>query len=293
MRKVSIAIIGGTGFYEIEGFKLVDSFYPKTYWGYPSDEIKIVSTTIDKEEIQVAFLARHGKGHRFSPSEIPQRANLASLKLLGVEEIFAFSAVGSLKEEIRPGDFVVPNSIINRTFKREDTFYEKGLVVHIPFGDAFCPRLEKIAIQALKELSYSFHTQETLVCIEGPSFSTRAESKLYKSWGAGIINMSTIPEAKLARELEICYQLIALSTDYDAWREKEETVTAEEVLKVLKENVEKAKKLIPTLLSFLVREKKRDCICSSSLKYSILRKEADKDPKLQEAIKELLPQYFS
>ena len=200
MKKAKIAFIGGSGLYDIEGAKLIEQVDIETPWGRPADKIDIV----DFNGVTAAFLPRHGRGHVHAPHQLNFRANIAALKMIGVEEIVAFSAVGSLKEEIPPMDFVLPDQIIDRTKGiRPSTFFEDGVVGHVGFADPFCSRLHDIIVPVAKELGLKLHTKQTLVCMEGPAFSTRAESNLYRSWGAGVINMSTIPEAKLAREAEI------------------------------------------------------------------------------------------
>ena len=218
MEKASVGIIGGSGLYEMEGADIIEEVTMETAWGAPSDSITIA----DVNGVNTAFLPRHGRGHFIMPHEINYRANIAALKMLGVDEILAFSAVGSLKEDIRPLDFVLPSQVIDRTKSRESTFFGNGIVGHVAFADPFCERMQKIIPGIAEKLGIVMHTSETLVCMEGPAFSTRGESHLYRSWEAGVINMSTLPEAKLAREAEICYTVICMSTDYDCWKEDEE-----------------------------------------------------------------------
>jgi len=286
---IRTGIIGGTGLYQIDNIKVLKKVQPETPWGKPSDEITIAEFKGSKEK--VAFLPRHGEGHRILPSEIPQLANLAALKMLGVEKIIAFSAVGSLKEEINPAHFILPSQIIDRTRHRPDTFYGDGIVVHVTFGDPFCSELAQISEAALKKSQIDYHTGETLICMEGPQFSTRAESKLYKTWGAGIINMSVLPEAKLARELEICYQMICMSTDYDSWRESDEAVTAAEILKVLGENSQNANKLLQVLLPDLI-ESHTECNLKGSVKNAILTAAEKRPPAAKKKLNKVLPGYF-
>lgn len=239
--KVKLAVIGGSGLYEMDGMQVIREENPDTPYGRPSDSIIIG----ELDGIQVAFLARHGRGHFLNPSEIPVRANMAALKSLGVEHILSFSAVGSLREEIAPEHFVLPSQIIDRTKGiRPSTFFEEGVVAHAMFGDPFSHSIAAIIEKhAPKALDVPLHTGKTLICMEGPAFSTRAESMMYRSWGADIINMSVLPEAKLAREAEINYQMVCMSTDYDSWREEEESVTVEQILGYLKSNAERARKL--------------------------------------------------
>ncbi|MCB1169695.1 MAG: S-methyl-5'-thioadenosine phosphorylase [Leptospiraceae bacterium] len=249
--QVKLAVIGGSGLYEMDGMKVEREVNPDTPWGKPSDSIVIGNL----DGILVAFLARHGRGHFLNPSEIPVRANIAALKSLGVEHILSFSAVGSLREEIAPEHFVLPSQIIDRTRGiRPSTFFEGGAVAHAMFGDPFSESIAAIVEKhAPASLDVPLHKDKTLVCMEGPAFSTRAESILYRSWGADIINMSVLPEAKLAREAEINYQMVCMSTDYDSWREEEDSVTVEEILGYLKSNAARARKLaracIPDLAS--------------------------------------------
>jgi 5'-methylthioadenosine phosphorylase len=275
--KIKIGIIGGTGLYELEGMDIVEEIYPDTPWGKPSDKI-----TIGKFKGKLlAFLPRHGRGHFLLPSEIPNLANIAALKHLGVEEIVAFSSVGSLREEIAPLDFVLPSQIIDRTKSREFTFFGNGIVVHATFGDPFskslATRIEKVA----QTIGLKLHTNKTLVCMEGPLFSTRAESKMYRAWGADIINMSVLPEAKLAREAEIAYQMVCMSTDYDSWKEHEEAVTVEVVIANLQQNGVNAKKLLAELIPFLGNGE--DLSLQGSIKFSVVTsKEKLNSKKLQD-----------
>ena len=242
--QVKIGVIGGTGLYDLDGMEKIDEVFPETPWGKPSDRI-----TIGKFKGKlIAFLPRHGKGHFISPSEIPNLANIAALKNLGVEEIVAFSSVGSLREEIAPLDFAIPDQIIDRTKHRESTFYGNGLVAHAPFGDPFSQSLADRIKKAADRIQLKMHTGKTLVCMEGPLFSTRAESKMYRQFGGDLINMSVLPESKLAREAEIAYQMVCMSTDYDSWKEHEEAVTVEMVIANLNKNGANAKRLLAELV---------------------------------------------
>jgi 5'-methylthioadenosine phosphorylase len=286
MQKASIGIIGGSGLYEIDGAKTIEKLEITTPWGKPSDAIVIA----DVEGHRAAFLPRHGRGHVYLPHEVNYRANIAAMKMIGVTEIVAFSAVGSLKEKIRPLDFVLPDQIIDRTKARESTFFGNGVVGHITFGDPFCGRLGSIIKQAADDIGLTMHTGETLICMEGPAFSTKAESNLYRSWGAGLINMSTIPEAKLARESETCYAVICMSTDYDCWHETEESVTIDMVIRNLATNAGNAKKLIKLLLERLGKE--RDCECSKASKYAVITDEKKHNKSQIKKLKAILPDYF-
>lgn len=283
MKTTKLAFIGGTGLYEIEGAKIVERIDIDTSWGRPSDTITIA----ELEGITAAFLPRHGIGHRILPSHVNSRANIAALKMIGVEEIIAFSAVGSLKEEIKPLDFVIPDQVIDRTRMRANTFFETGAVGHIAFADPFCGRLHGIIESTVRESGLTLHTGETLVCMEGPAFSTRAESRLYKSWGAGIINMSTLPEAKLAREAEICYAVICMSTDYDSWKKDEEHVTIDVVINNLNTNSSNAKDLLKRLVPRLGGE--RTCPCRDAARFSIITADSARDGELMRKLKTIYP----
>ncbi|MEM7181181.1 MAG: S-methyl-5'-thioadenosine phosphorylase [Spirochaetota bacterium] len=286
-KKVKAAVIGGTGLYELEGMKVVEEFYPDTAWGKPSDSITIA----DFSGKLIAFLPRHGRGHALSPTEVPSQANIAALKLLGVEEIVVFSAVGSLREEIAPMDFVLPTQIIDRTKGiRPSSFFGNGLVAHGMFGDPFSENLANRIKKAAKSISMDLHEDKTLVCMEGPIFSTRAESNLYRSFGADIINMSVLPEAKLAREAEIAYQMVCMSTDYDSWKVHEEPVTVEAILGFLKTNSENAKKLLLALIPDLGNGD--DLSLKESMKYAIITAPEKRNPEQVQKVRTLFPDYF-
>ena len=272
--KIKLAFIGGTGLYDLDGMEKLDEYYPTTPWGKPSDKI-LLGRYGGKE---VAFLPRHGRGHFISPTEIPNTANIAALKQLGVEEIVAFSAVGSLREEIAPMDFVLPDQIIDRTKGiRESTYFKNGLVAHAPFGDPFSRYLSSKIKSIIPGMGLKFHTDRTLICMEGPLFSTRAESKMYRLIGGDIINMSVLPEAKLAREAEIHYQMVCMSTDYDAWKDHEESVTVEAVLEYLHKNSENAKKMIATLIPILGNSE--DLSLHGTTKFSIITSREKRNPE--------------
>lgn len=263
--QVTLAVIGGTGLYDLPNLHPIARLTISTPWGFPSSPITISKTELG---FPVAFLARHGQHHDLLPSDVPSRANIAALKKLGVKAIVAFSAVGSLQQEIKPRDFVLPTQIIDRTKGiRPSTFFEKGFVAHAMFGEPFDLKLNSLIANAIpsegflegfdkEDANPTLHTKEhtnngedlTVICMEGPQFSTRAESKLYRSWGGSIINMSVLPEAKLAREAEIAYQMICMSTDYDSWNESEEPVTVETVVGNLKANSANACKLAAKLI---------------------------------------------
>ena len=260
----TIAIIGGSGLYEMEGLTDVESVDIDTPFGRPSDAITLGTL----EGARVAFLPRHGQGHRFNPSHIPVQANIYALKTLGVEKIISVSAVGSLKEEFEPQHLVVPNQLIDRTRNRSNTFFENDMVVHIAFADPFCAHTSHMVVHAAQDLGVNVHPGGTMVVMEGPAFSTRAESFMYRSWGADLIGMTALPEAKLAREAEICYATMAWVTDYDCWRQGGETVTVEMIIGNLLKNVAASKDLLRNLIPRL--NGPRECPCATALKDAII-----------------------
>jgi 5'-methylthioadenosine phosphorylase len=265
MAEARVAIIGGSGFYQMEGLTDVEEArVEKTPFGQPSDAIVI--GTLDG--VRVAFLPRHGRGHRILPSELPARANIYALKTLGVEFIIAVSAVGSLRQEIEPQHLVVPDQLIDRTKDRPDTFFGQGLAAHIAFAEPFCPVLRDILWRSAQEARVTTHNGGTCVVMEGPPFSTKAESNLYRSWGADLIGMTALPEAKLAREAEICYAILACVTDYDCWYEGQESVTAEMIVANLAKTVEIAQRTVRLALTRLPA--RRDCLCASALRDALI-----------------------
>ncbi|OGL45105.1 MAG: methylthioadenosine phosphorylase [Candidatus Schekmanbacteria bacterium RBG_13_48_7] len=263
MEQIRIAIIGGSGLYQIEGIEIEKELEISTPFGNPSE--KIVVGRFGKEK--VAFLPRHGKGHVRNPSKINYRANIYALKSLGVEQIIAVGAVGSLKEEIKPGHFVFPDQIIDKTTKRISTFFDE-ITVHVGFSDPFCDEIRNILKQKAHEMMLTVHDSGTYVCMEGPQFSTRAESNLHRSWGASLIGMTVLPEAKLAREAEICYATIAIPTDYDCWY-TEEHVSVEAILDNLNKSLNNTKSLIRNSLQELIN-RPRNCMCSTALNNALL-----------------------
>ena len=262
--KARIGIIGGSGLYEIDGLSDIHEVDIDTPFGKPSDSI--VMGTL--ENAKVAFLPRHGKGHRINPTQLPVRANIFALKTLGVECILSVSAVGSLKEELKPLDLVVPDQLIDRTRQRASTFFDDSLVAHIAFSDPFCPVLAGTLYDSTVEQGATAHRGGTYVVMEGPAFSTRAECSMYRSWGADIIGMTALPEAKLAREAEICYTTLACVTDYDCWRQATEVVTVEMVVANLMKNVSISKDVLRSFISKVPTD--RSCSCTSALKDSII-----------------------
>lgn len=297
---VLVGVIGGSGLYHLDNLTFVETTNPESPWGFPSSPITICSLP---SGTKVAFLARHGKGHTISPSNVPSRANISALKSLGVKAILAFSAVGSLREEIAPGDFVIPSQVIDRTKGvRPVSFFEgMTLVAHAAFGDPFSTKLtawlESRVRQVLQEegRGVKLHTDKTIICMEGPQFSTRAESIMYRNWGADLINMSVLPEAKLAREAELGYALIATATDYDAWRPNKEAVTAAEVFKTLQSNADTSRHVAAKILEDLHDAANEGDILTEevgSMRFSIMPKS---DGQKEEDIRKLsfvLPEYF-
>ncbi len=264
MQKAEIGIIGGSGLYAMPGLTNVREDRVETPFGDPSDAFVLG----DLDGRSVAFLARHGRGHRILPSELNFRANIHAMKQLGVERILSVSAVGSLKEEHKPTDFVIPDQFIDRTFARVGTFFGDGIVGHVAFGDPVCATVRSAFEKACAEVGVVGTNGGTYVCIEGPQFSTRAESNLYRSWGADVIGMTNLQEAKLAREAEICYATLAMVTDYDCWREGHDDVTVDQVVAVLHQNADNGTKVVRAAIAALPAE--RTCACASALQYAIL-----------------------
>ena len=273
----TIGVIGGSGLYEMEGMTAVESVNVDTPFGKPSDAVVLG----DLDGVRVAFLPRHGRGHRFNPSHIPARANIFALKSLGVERIISVSAVGSLKEEFAPLDLVVPNQLIDRTRLRESTFFDSDVVVHVAMAEPFCAYASHVVYQAAQHLDITVHPGGTMVVMEGPAFSTRAESFMYRSWGADIIGMTALPEAKLAREAEMCYATMAWITDYDCWHQGSDSVTVEMVIANLQKNVATSKALLRQVIPALGGE--RNCPCESALRDAIItpKEEIPEDLKLR------------
>lgn len=273
-----LAFIGGSGLYNIDDLENLDEVTVNTPYGSPSDAI----VTGEMHGVDVAFLPRHGRGHRYSPTELPYHANIFALKTLGVKQIISISAVGSLKEDIRPLDLLIPDQLIDRTRSRSNTFFGNGIVAHVGFADPFCPVLSEVLGQSTREQDVIVHEGGTYVVMEGPQFSTRAESRLYRSWGADVIGMTALPEAKLAREAEICYATLAMITDYDVWHESEEEVSVELVIANLTRNVDTSRRVIADVISKVPQN--RDCGCESALKNAII---TDRDHITAEAKKRL------
>lgn len=263
-QRVTVGVIGGSGLYDIEGLTSARSIRVRTPFGAPSDAVTVGLL----EGIRVAFLSRHGRGHVVNPSGINYRANIFALKSLGVSHVISVSAVGSMKESIQPGDVAVPDQFIDLTKRRVSTFFDEGIVAHVAFGEPVCTELRQALLSAGERVGATLHRSGTYLCMEGPQFSTKAESRLYRQWGVDVIGMTNMPEAKLAREAELCYATMALVTDYDCWHETEEAVTVEAVLGTLHRNVALAKQILRTVMPSFADP--IDCPCHRALDHAIL-----------------------
>jgi len=291
MPHASIGVIGGSGLYRMEGMTDVEEVAIQTPFGDPSEVI-----TVGKVEgVSMAFLPRHGRGHRISPTEIPVRANIWALKSLGVEWVISVSAVGSLREHIAPRELIIPNQLFDRTKSRVNTFYEGGIVVHCTFAEPICTTLSKLLLDATRELGdVKVHEGGTYVCIEGPLFSTKAESYTYRSWGMDIIGMTALPEAKLAREAELCYAIIACATDYDVWHESEESVTVEMVISNLSANVANAQRILRSVAQKIPADRSANtCDCPGALASAILTDRSKIPAELKEKYSLLVGKYLA
>ncbi|MCL5966974.1 MAG: S-methyl-5'-thioadenosine phosphorylase [Deltaproteobacteria bacterium] len=259
-----LGVIGGSGLYAMEGMRNVREVRVDTPFGDPSDALVVGEI----EGRTLAFLPRHGRGHRIPPSRINFRANIYAMKKIGVSQILSISAVGSMREEIRPGDIVIVDQFYDHTKFRPNTFFDEGIVGHVMFADPVCPRLMDLACASAKAVLRRVRKGGTYLCMEGPAFSTRAESNIYRTWGVDVIGMTNMPEAKLAREAEICYATLALATDYDCWHEAEEDVTIEAVLAIIRKNAENSKKIIREVAKRLPG--KEPCACGEALKHALI-----------------------
>jgi 5'-methylthioadenosine phosphorylase len=282
MDRQVIGILGGSGLYQIEGLTSVETVRLETPFGAPSDEY----VTGEVEGRRLVFLPRHGRGHVLSPSEVNYRANIHGFKQLGVEWLLSVSAVGSLREEIRPGHLVVVDQFVDRTKDRAASFFGEGIVGHIPFADPVCGALAKVLAGAARTAGGTVHEGGTYVCMEGPQFSTKAESNLYRSWGMSVIGMTALPEAKLAREAGICYATLALSTDYDCWHETEETVSVEAILQIIQGNVLLAKRTVREAI--LRIPARRECGCRDAAKNAVLTDRARIAPEARRRLAVIL-----
>ncbi|MEM7718794.1 MAG: S-methyl-5'-thioadenosine phosphorylase [Pseudomonadota bacterium] len=278
MGETVIGVIGGSGIYEIDGLEGAEWLPVKSPWGAPSDSI----LTGMLDGVRMAFLPRHGRGHVHSPTTVPYRANIDALKRLGVTDVISVSACGSFREEMAPGDFVIVDQFIDRTFAREKSFFGTGCVAHVSVAHPVCPRLGDVCAEASEGAGAKVHRGGTYLAMEGPQFSTLAESKLYRDvWGCDVIGMTNMPEAKLAREAELCYASVAMITDYDSWHPDHGEVDVTEIIKTLMGNAEKGRKLAATLPKLLGAER-APCPhgCDRALEYAILTQPANRDPAL-------------
>jgi 5'-methylthioadenosine phosphorylase len=287
MEKIKIGIIGGTGLYDMPGLTNREEIEMNTPFGAPSDNL-VTATLAGKK---VVFLARHGRGHRYMPSELNFRANIYAMKLLGVERILSVSAVGSLKEEIAPLDIVLPDQFADRTRGRISSFFGSGVVAHIAFADPICPDLLEQVHRSSQKVGIPAKKGGTYLCMEGPAFSTKAESNLYRSWGMDIIGMTNLQEAKLAREAEICYVTIALVTDYDCWHESHETVSVDMIVNNLQRNCQAAQVIITQAVQDLSYSRK--CSCGEALKYALMTDKAVIPDETKEKLDCILGKYLS
>lgn len=281
--QVRVAVIGGSGVYQIEGMKVLREFFPSTPFGKPSDPITVGLY----EGVSCAFLPRHGKGHRYLPSEIPQRANFYALKMLGVEHVVALSACGSLKEELKPRQFVIPDQIIDRTKGRPSTFFGDGIVAHVSFAHPFSASLRRALAESVEALGLTVHTTGTYLCMEGPAFSTQAESNFHRKMNCDVIGMTALPEAKLAREAEMSYALLAMVTDYDCWKQ-DEHVSVDMIIGHLLANAENAKKIIANILP---RIENLSNDSAGALKHAIFTTPAAIKPSVKKKLAPLISKY--
>jgi len=296
-KPVRIAVIGGTGLNKIDGYTPVAALDVDTPWGKPSSPIMI----LEHSGVPIAFLARHGIHHQVAPHEVNARANIAALRSIGVRSVIAFSAVGSLREEIKPMDFVIPDQIIDRTKGvRPFTFFEGGVVGHVGFADPFDAQLGAVVQKcaaAMRGDGVVLHNKGTIICMEGPQFSTRAESNMYRSWGGSVINMSVLPEAKLAREAELAYQMICMATDYDCWHTTEDVDVAM-VMKYMSANSENAKHLVGAVLDELVKQDSSDMVLAKHWEGSaqgavkFMTKPAGRNPEAMKRVEFLFPGFW-
>ncbi|MCP4606286.1 MAG: S-methyl-5'-thioadenosine phosphorylase [Proteobacteria bacterium] len=279
MDETTIGIIGGSGLYDLEDLTQIREHQVETPFGSPSDVI--VEGRLGSSRL--LFIARHGRGHRFLPTEVNYRANIFALKMLGAQSVISISAVGSMREDIRPGDLIVVDQFIDRTKGRPSTFFGGGIVGHVMFADPVCPELATNIFQAASPLEVNVHKGGTLMVMEGPAFSTRAESHMHRQLGVDLIGMTAMPEAKLAREAELCYATLALATDYDCWHETEEDVSVDAIIKILKENAQNAKAIVKNLAEAALSNK--TCSCASALDFAVITDRAHIPDQLKEQMK--------
>src|SRR5580700_5997646 len=287
MAKAVLGVIGGSGFYKMDALEGAEQIELNTPFGPPSD----VYYRGRIGEVEMVFLARHGRGHRLSPSNINSRANVYGMKLLGVEHLVSVSAAGSMKEELAPGDLVVADQFIDRTYRRPPTFFDNGIVVHVSLADPVCGTLSKLLGDGARAADARIHQGGTYLCVEGPQFSTRAESKLYRSWGVDIISMTAMQEARLAREAELCYAVLVLVTDYDCWHASVAAVDIGEILRVMKISVDLAQRTVMTLAQTL-GTRARTCACANSLKGAIITEQSAIRPETVAKLEPIIGKYI-
>jgi 5'-methylthioadenosine phosphorylase len=286
MEKIDIGIIGGSGLYQMDELKEIKEIKVDTPFGSPSDAY--ITGTLSGR--RVAFLARHGRGHRYLPSEINYRANIFGFKKLGVEWIISASAVGSMREDRKPMDIVIPDQFFDRTKARKSTFFGEGIALHISFADPVCPTLSQILLEAGQKVGSSIYQGGTYLCMEGPQFSTKAESQIYRKWGVDVIGMTNLTEAKLAREAEICYATLALVTDYDVWHEAEEKVCVEVIVEILQKNAATAQSLIKEAIANIPQE--RNCPCSNACEAAVITDKKLIPEDVKKKLAPILGKYF-
>jgi 5'-methylthioadenosine phosphorylase len=286
LAQAEIGIIGGSGLYNMPGLTDVNEVKVQTPFGDPSDQYVLGNL----EGRKVAFLARHGRGHRIMPSELNFRANIMGMKMLGVDRIISLSAVGSLKQEHQPTDFLIPDQFVDRTYNRVSTFFGDGIVAHVAFGDPVCPEVAGVMNQACRKANVVGKMGGTYICMEGPQFSTKAESNLYRSWGMDVVGMTNLQEAKLAREAEICYATLAMVTDYDCWHPGHDSVTVEQIVAVLNKNAENACSVVKHLVAAMPKE--HSCKCNQALAMAIMTDRSRIPAETVERLKPIIGKYL-
>jgi 5'-methylthioadenosine phosphorylase len=287
MSEVRVGVIGGSGLYHMEGLTVEEERRVETPFGEPSDAFMVG----DLEGTRVAFLARHGRGHRLLPSELNYRANIFGFKLLGVERLLSVSAVGSMKVDYRPTDVLVPDQFFDRTRHRADTFFGEGLVAHVSLANPVCPDLCEVFYECAKESGARSHRGGTYICMEGPQFSTRAESNIYRQWGVDVIGMTNLQEAKLSREAEICYSTLAMVTDYDCWHEDEDDVNGQAVMEVIQQNSATAQDVVRRAIRRLPEE--RTCDCATALQNALITDSSLIPPETRERLDPIVGKYLT
>jgi 5'-methylthioadenosine phosphorylase len=287
MSDIRIGVIGGSGLYSMEGLTVEEERVVETPFGEPSDAFILG----ELEGTRVAFLARHGRGHRLLPSELNYRANIYGFKLLGVERLLSVSAVGSMKVEYRPTDIVVPDQFFDRTRHRVDTFFGKGLVAHVSLANPVCPELSHLYFECAKEAGARSHSGGTYLCMEGPQFSTRAESEIYRQWGVDVIGMTNLQEARLSREAEICYSTLAMVTDYDCWHEEEDNVNGQAVMEVVQQNAATAQDVVRRVIRRVPSE--RTCGCAVALQSALITESTLIPPETKQELEPIIGKYLN